>query len=257
LALYRSSYVPRLQEGGERVTVYVDNMRARFRRMVMCHMLADSDDELHTMADRIGVARRWWQSPTHTSGSQYDIALSKRALAVAAGAVEISLREASAMNARRRVTGELGSPGDAVAWLLGYMRERRAACRDAAGSDQKGATEAEPVVEKAERKPRQGIEDMSGVPASRTAVEVWITSNAGRNKRRAAVDIVDALAIAAAARITENHMVCVEVDQRRVLRWDRDRVIGENCWRPVNPEEFETLGAIRQVHRAKGHPDAC
>jgi hypothetical protein len=132
------------------VTVYVDNMRARFRRMVMCHMLADSDDELHKMADRIGVARRWWQSPTHTSGSHYDIALSKRALAVAAGAVEISLRQASAMNARRRVTGELGSPVDSVAWLIGYMEERRAACLDAAGSKQKTATEVEHVVENAE-----------------------------------------------------------------------------------------------------------
>jgi hypothetical protein len=103
----------------------------------------------------------------------------------------------------------------------------------------------------------KGIEDMSGLPASPTSIEVWITSNAGRNKRCAAVDMDDALAIAADGRITENHMVCVEVDQRRILRWDRDRVIGENCWRPVDPEEFETLGAIRQIHRAKGHPYTC
>lgn len=99
------------------MAVYVDDMRANFGRMVMCHMLADSDDELHAMADRIGVDRRWWQSPTKTSGSHYDIALSKRALAVQLGAVQITWKQAGAMNARRRVTGDLGRPDDAWEWL--------------------------------------------------------------------------------------------------------------------------------------------
>jgi hypothetical protein len=109
------------------MTVYVDDMRARFGRMVMCHMLADTDAELHDMAGRIGVARRWWQSPEKTSGSHYDIALSKRAIAVAAGAVEITWRQAGAMNARRRVTGELGRPEDAVEWLRERAESRRVA----------------------------------------------------------------------------------------------------------------------------------
>ena len=107
------------------MTVYVDDMKAAYRGMKMCHMLANSDDELHAMADRIGVKRKWWQSPTKSSGSHYDIALSKRALAVAAGAVEITWREASAMNARRRETGELGEPRDAWNWLEKHMREKR------------------------------------------------------------------------------------------------------------------------------------
>lgn len=92
------------------MTTYVDNIRAPYGRLVMCHILADSDEELHAMAARIGVARRWWQSPERTSGSHYDICLSKRALAVAAGAVEITLRQAAAMNYRRRHTGSLGRP---------------------------------------------------------------------------------------------------------------------------------------------------
>ena len=50
----------------------------------MCHLIADTDAELHAMARTIGVARRWYQ------GDHYDICLSKRAAAVAAGAVEIS-----------------------------------------------------------------------------------------------------------------------------------------------------------------------
>lgn len=109
------------------MTVYVDDMAASYGRMKMCHMLADSDDELHAMAAKIGVARRWWQSPEKTSGSHYDIALSKRALAVAAGAVEITMKQASAMNARRRVTGQLGPPGDALGWLTEHMEQKRAA----------------------------------------------------------------------------------------------------------------------------------
>lgn len=83
--------------------VYVDNMRARFGRMVMCHMVADSVEELHAMADRIGVARRWYQGPPKTKHPHYDIALSKRALAIAAGALEIDIREAPA-SARRAMS---------------------------------------------------------------------------------------------------------------------------------------------------------
>lgn len=98
------------------MAVYVDNMRAPYGRLIMCHMLADTDDELHAMADRIGVARRWHQ------GDHYDICLSKRALAVAAGAVEISMRQAGAMHARRRYTGVLGDPGEAMEWLRNKRR---------------------------------------------------------------------------------------------------------------------------------------
>lgn len=116
------------------MTVYVDDMKAKYGRMVMCHMLADSDEELHAMAERIGVARRWWQSPQKTSGSHYDIALSKRALAIEAGAVEITWRQAGAMNLRRRVTGSLGAPADAEAWLQKFrslLRPRKAANTEA------------------------------------------------------------------------------------------------------------------------------
>lgn len=108
------------------MTVYVDDMKAAYGRMVMCHMLADTDDELHAMADRIGVSRRWWQSPAKTSGSHYDIALSKRALAVRAGAVEITWLQASAMNLRRRITGQLGPAAEALAWLEQHKAVRRA-----------------------------------------------------------------------------------------------------------------------------------
>lgn len=102
------------------MTVYVDNMRAAYGRMVMCHMIADTDAELHAMADRIGVSRRWHQSPP-AHDSHYDISLGKRALAVQFGAVEITWRQAGIMCSRRRRTGELGAPADAEVWL----REQR------------------------------------------------------------------------------------------------------------------------------------
>jgi hypothetical protein len=76
--------------------VYVDNMHelemGRFGRMKMSHMVADTLEELHAMADRIGVARRWYQAPPKTRHPHYDIAMSKRAMAVAAGAVEVDIR---------------------------------------------------------------------------------------------------------------------------------------------------------------------
>lgn len=109
--------------GAADMSVYVDDMRASFGRMVMCHMVADSDDELHAMAAKIGVARRWHQAPPKHD-SHYDIALSKRAAAIKSGAIEITWREASAMCFRRRVTGEMGTPAEAVEWMRSFKAER-------------------------------------------------------------------------------------------------------------------------------------
>lgn len=69
------------------MSVYVDNMRAPYRRMLMCHMIADTIDELHQMADKIGVRRKWFQ------GDHYDICLAKRAQAVTFGAKEVTCKD--------------------------------------------------------------------------------------------------------------------------------------------------------------------
>ena len=74
------------------MSVYVDNMKAPSGRMVMCHMLADTTEELLAMADTIGVQRKWLQKPG-TDHEHFDIALSKRALAIAAGAKEVTMRD--------------------------------------------------------------------------------------------------------------------------------------------------------------------
>lgn len=69
------------------MSVYVDNPRMPYGRMLMCHMLADTDDELHAMAAKIGVARRWHQ------GDHYDVCAAKRAIAIKFGALAVSTRE--------------------------------------------------------------------------------------------------------------------------------------------------------------------
>lgn len=73
------------------MTVYVDDMRAHFGRMIMCHMTADTLPELHAMAEKIGIRRAWFQDKPPFE--HYDISLSKRALAVKNGAKEITMRE--------------------------------------------------------------------------------------------------------------------------------------------------------------------
>ena len=91
------------------MAVYVDDMRADFGRMKMCHMIADSTDELLAMADRIGVKRKWMQRPG-THREHFDICLSKRAAAVAAGAVEITWMDLGRkIVSRRGTTSEEGA----------------------------------------------------------------------------------------------------------------------------------------------------
>lgn len=96
------------------MTVYVDDMKADFnpshapgRKYVMCHMIADTEEELHAMADNIGVLRKWYQ------GDHYDITQSKKVLAIKAGAVPITLRQLSCMAMNKRKGKPLGTPAEA------------------------------------------------------------------------------------------------------------------------------------------------
>lgn len=82
--------------GGEEMSVYVDNMASSFGRLILCHMWADTPDELLAMADTIGVQRKWIQGHATLSLPQYrnaswvhfDISKAKRKLAIKNGAIE-------------------------------------------------------------------------------------------------------------------------------------------------------------------------
>jgi hypothetical protein len=95
------------------MSVYVGVPMWLFGRMVMCHMVADSEEEMDAMAVRLGI-RRWKQLPKREQGvaglAHYDIAKSKRAQAVKLGAIaldavgeeaEVLWRLAEAKDARR------------------------------------------------------------------------------------------------------------------------------------------------------------
>ena len=103
------------------MAVYVDDMRAKYRRMIMCHMLADTDEELREMARKIGVPQKWHQ------GDHFDICLEMKAKAVALGAIEITMRQCAAMRRIRKITGELGHPQGAEERMRELVAERRRA----------------------------------------------------------------------------------------------------------------------------------
>lgn len=101
------------------MAVYVDDMAASFtpthvqgRRYVMCHMMADTDEELMAMADKIGVNRKWIQRVR--SGTHFDIAKSKKAQAIKLGAVEITAKEMAAYAWHRRTFGFNAVPSVAL-----------------------------------------------------------------------------------------------------------------------------------------------
>lgn len=77
------------------MTVYVDDVAHPFGRMLMCHLWADSLEELLEFVDRIGVDRKWIQGhqtlslpeARKASWVHFDIAKSKKAKALKLGAV--------------------------------------------------------------------------------------------------------------------------------------------------------------------------
>lgn len=87
--------------------VYVDRALnpyrgTRGRQWKMSHLLADTEQELHDLAARIGLKREWFQN--HGT-PHYDLCQSKRRMAIAAGAIEIDRRQTVALIRRLRGQG--------------------------------------------------------------------------------------------------------------------------------------------------------
>lgn len=101
------------------MTVYVDPLQdfgwvMRGRRVASCHLFTDTLelDELHRVAAAIGMRRSWFQD--RGSAPHYDLVASRRAAAVAAGAVELDRHAAVAVwRARRAMVAELARHGKA------------------------------------------------------------------------------------------------------------------------------------------------
>lgn len=86
------------------MSVYVDCEKNKFRHMVMSHMVADTVDELHAMADRLGLLRRWFQI-SRNGMPHYDICQTKRVLAITLGAIEIDRRQLVQLIKKHRAAG--------------------------------------------------------------------------------------------------------------------------------------------------------
>lgn len=103
----------RASEGkGCLVTCYVDRLQqypTKIRCFVAgsCHLIADTLDELHAMAKRLGLKRAWFQDAA--SCPHYDLTASKREAAIAAGAVDSGRAEFVDHMRRIRATGRAAS----------------------------------------------------------------------------------------------------------------------------------------------------
>lgn len=93
------------------MAVYVDEIRDYTRVAKMrglrhthwCHLTADTEQELHTFAARLGLRRSWFQKKSDRDYRwHYDIVPSKRAQAVRLGAQEVDRQFIGQLMIRRQ-----------------------------------------------------------------------------------------------------------------------------------------------------------
>ncbi len=93
------------------MTVYVDDLftavprtpRGQYLGDQWCHLMADSDEELHTFAARIGMKREWAQLDARRPWlNHYDLTPTRRTLAIEQGAQELGLEQIVAHIDRRQ-----------------------------------------------------------------------------------------------------------------------------------------------------------
>lgn len=105
--------------------IYVDDhykyASGRYGRLKMSHLIADTDEELERMARKLKLKKEWKHN------EHYDIALSKRKLAIAHGARPISLRICAIMVAYKRRTGKLPKPDKAVEAMQRLVEDEKLA----------------------------------------------------------------------------------------------------------------------------------
>jgi len=99
------------------VTVYLDDWRQRARLGPVddrwSHLVADTDEELHAFAARLGMRREWFQGRTgRPHHAHYDVPERARAEALHHGAVEVTWRELGRMLRNRRADASPAPGGE-------------------------------------------------------------------------------------------------------------------------------------------------
>lgn len=76
----------------------------RLQHTHWCHLTADTEEELHTFAAKLGLRRSWYQrkGPNDVRW-HYDVTPPKRAQAVKLGANEVDFRFMASLMSRRRL----------------------------------------------------------------------------------------------------------------------------------------------------------
>lgn len=105
------------------MAVYVDDMyrypMGRYGRMKMSHMVADTRGELLSMAREIGMTEamiaKWLQYPG-TPREHFDVPMDRRELAIAKGAVPVTMRQLARIRARNRSDFHAYTQGTAPAF---------------------------------------------------------------------------------------------------------------------------------------------
>jgi hypothetical protein len=93
------------------MAVYVDEAIWRWQGRKWCHLMADSEAELHRFAFRLGVHQLSYHGPPKTSAPHYDITGLERDRAIRFGAVPCRRDEIVAIF--RRVRTKTGRAGKA------------------------------------------------------------------------------------------------------------------------------------------------
>ncbi|MGI8593331.1 MAG: DUF4031 domain-containing protein [Solirubrobacteraceae bacterium] len=97
------------------MAVYVDDYRILWRGREWSHLIADSTEELHGFAARLGRAElRFHHKPARPWKDHYDVPETKRAQAIRLGAKPITPREAAQMLRARRLVLRDGAGADAT-----------------------------------------------------------------------------------------------------------------------------------------------
>lgn len=91
--------------------IYVDTLInygwvLRGKRVESCHMLADTLEELHAMATKIGMKLSWFQMSTNGT-PHYDLVKSRRDRAIVLGAKELNRKEVVEKMAEIRLKDEV------------------------------------------------------------------------------------------------------------------------------------------------------